>query len=97
MSYNLPIAKERGPVYWKIHYTGIRGGAIRLYIVKNRLSFNKTIIFNDSESFETAIKICQDKVMRVIHIKNHVNPNLARLANYCIDATSVEETKEDFI
>jgi len=81
----------RGPVQWKVKYEGIRGGAIELHVVKNRVSFVKIIRLKKSEDFDTSLKICREKVSRILHIKNHKNPDLFRLANYCIDATSVEE------
>lgn len=89
--------KERGLVKWQILQTwnGIRGGIIRLHIEKNRISFYKIFRFNNNEDFETAQKICKDKVSRILHFKNRLNTELARLATYCIEATSVEEMKDE--
>jgi len=78
-------------VKWTVIYNGIRGGAILLYIVKNRTSFIKKFVLRDNESFETAKRICKEKVAQILHLKNPVNTNLARIANYCIDSTSVKE------
>lgn len=82
---------ERGPVKWAIEYEGIRGGAISLHICKNRTSFVKRFILIDNESFNIAIRICKEKVAQILHLKNQVHTDLARIANYCIDSTSVEE------
>lgn len=87
---------ERGIVKWKVYFTGIRGGIIKLYIRKNRVSFVKIFALRNTEDFETALRICKDKVARILHMKNGRCTDLARIANYCIDATSVEEmTKEE--
>jgi len=82
---------DRRIVKWMVDYNGIRGGVILLFIVKNRTSFVKRFVLKDNESFETAIRICKEKVSQILHLKNSVNTNLARIANYCIDSTSVEE------
>ena len=82
---------ERGPLYWHIKYAGIHGGTIVALICKNRISFIKYFPFKTNEDFETAKKICQNKVSALLHLKNGLNPTLKRLSNYRIDATVVEE------
>jgi len=84
-------AVERGIVRWRVNYTGLRGGIIELYIRKNRVSFVKKFVLRNNETFETALKICKEKVFRILHMKNGVCTDLARIANYCIDSYSVEE------
>ena len=86
---------ERGIVKWKTVFTGIRGGDIQLHIVKNRVSFIKIFRLRNDDDFNTALRICKDKVARILHMKNGRNNDLARIANYCLDSTSVEEMKED--
>lgn len=86
---------ERGIIKWTVEYEGIRGGAVSLYITKNRTSFIKRFILSDNEDFNTALKICKERVSQILHLKNPVNSALARIANYCIDSTSVEEMTTD--
>ena len=86
---------ERGPLRWKINRIGIRGGIIRLKVNRNRMSFVKKFIFNDDETFNTAIKILRNKVTRVLHYKNEKNIYLGQVAQYAIDATEVIESQED--
>ena len=91
----LPEVVDIRIVKWKVEYVGIRGGIIVLYIIKNRVSFIKRFILKDDESFKTAIKICENKVTRILHIKNRICTDLARIANYCIDSYSVEKMTPD--
>jgi hypothetical protein len=81
-------------IRWKICWTGIRGGAVLVHISKNRVAFIKRFVLKDNYSFETAQRILKDKVARILHLKNNVYPDLARLASYCIEATSVEESQD---
>jgi len=82
---------DKGIVKWTVIYEGIRGGTILLYIVKNRTSFIKKFVLKDNDSFKEAIKVCKEKVYQILHLKDSMNTDLARIANYCIDSTSVEE------
>lgn len=90
----IPETKVAGPLRWQVIWTGIRGGVIKLHIVKNRVSFVKKFVLKDKETFETAQKICREKVPRILHLKNHIYPDLALIANYCLEATSVEESQD---
>ena len=72
--------KERGPLFWKIKWIGINGGIIRIKVYRNRISFVKSLHFNDDISFNTAKEIIRDKVKRVLHFKNQLHPNLGILA-----------------
>ena len=60
---------QAGPIWWRIIWAGIRGGIIEVKIHRNRISWVKKFMFNDDESFETAIKILKNKVTRVLHYK----------------------------
>lgn len=89
----IPPTKERGPLRWEIIFNGIRGGIIRIHVTKNNVSFYKKFIFRCDESFCTAIKILDDKVFRILHLKNNKDPKLGRLAEYAIESTVVEKMK----
>jgi hypothetical protein len=93
----IETAKERGPLFWKIKWIGIKGGIIRIKVYRNRLSFVKSFHFNDDVSFNIAKEIINDKVKRILHFKNQLNPNLGTLAQYCLDANEIIESKEDLI
>jgi hypothetical protein len=82
---------EMGPIKWIAYPSGIKGGYIKLHIIKNRTSFVKKFTFNQNEEYELAQKICKEKVSQILHLKNQKNPNLSIIANYCLNSTSIEE------
>ena len=67
----IPITHKRGPLKWKVEFTGIRGGFIKARIEKNNISFCKKFMFRSDDSFDTAIRILDDKVFRILHLKNN--------------------------
>ena len=93
----IPEVIDRGPIRWYKYHHGIKGGAFRLLIWKNRLSFVKTFAFWNDEDFNVAQRILQDKVARILYMKHEGKPEIYRLANYTLDATDViEVTEEEF-
>jgi len=84
-------AETRGELLWRPLFTGSRGGVVQLFINKNRIRFTKRIPLRNNEDFESAMKILRDKVYCIVHLKNKKNPDLARIAQYVIDATNVVE------
>lgn len=90
----IPKTNVRGPFKWKVEFAGIRGGVIKARIEKNNISFCKKFMFRSEDSFDTAIRILEDKVFRILHLKNNEDPELGRLAEYAIESTVVEKMKD---
>jgi hypothetical protein len=88
---------ERGPIFWYSYHQGIRGGVLKLLIYKNRMSFVKLFSFCTNDKFNLSVKILTDNYSRILHMKNHTNPQIGRLASYAVDATKIQQvSKKDF-
>jgi len=91
----IPKASERGKLGWRLLFHGMNGGVIQLLVNKNRTNFKKRIIFNKDEELELAVKVLRDRKETILRLKDRHHPEVARIAQYAIDATEITELQDE--